>query len=79
MTQHELNGTVTGLAATRTLESTIDGLDRLIVSFKDAKVKKVLVWTASFIADFTIRWHFWNGQEGISQQCLCIRTSDALK
>lgn len=49
MTQHELNGTITGLAATRTLESTIDGLDRLIVSFKDAKVKKVIVWRASFV------------------------------
>jgi hypothetical protein len=35
---HQLHGTITGLAALRTIESSVDGLDRLLVSFKDAKV-----------------------------------------
>lgn len=38
LVQHQLHGEVTGLAALRTIESSVDGLDRLLVSFKDAKV-----------------------------------------
>ncbi|OXG80075.1 protein CFT1 [Cryptococcus neoformans var. grubii Br795] len=53
LTQHELNGTVTGLAATRTLESTIDGLDRLIVSFKEAKMA-LLEWSRGDIATVSL-------------------------
>lgn len=36
--QHQLHGEITGLAALRTIESSVDGLDRLLVSFKSAKV-----------------------------------------
>lgn len=39
---HQLHGTITGLAALRTIESSVDGLDRLLVSFKDAKVCFIL-------------------------------------
>lgn len=42
LTQHELHGTVTGLAGLRTINSSVDGLDRLLVSFKDAKVRTQL-------------------------------------
>ena len=35
---YQLHGTITGLAPLRTVESAVDGLDRLLVSFKDAKV-----------------------------------------
>lgn len=38
LTRHELHGTVTGLAGLRTIDSSVDGLDRLLVSLKDAKV-----------------------------------------
>ena len=40
LTRHQLHGTITGLAALRTMESSVDGLDRLLVSIKDAKVIK---------------------------------------
>jgi cleavage and polyadenylation specificity factor subunit 1 len=36
--QHLLHGTVTGLASVRTLSSDVDGCDRLLVSYQDAKV-----------------------------------------
>ena len=35
---HRLHGIVTGLDRVQTLATTEDGLDRLLVSFKDAKV-----------------------------------------
>jgi cleavage and polyadenylation specificity factor subunit 1 len=38
LTRHQLHGQVTGLAPLRTIESSVDGLDRLLVSIKDAKV-----------------------------------------
>lgn len=37
--EHRLHGTVTGLEAVRTVHSLEDKLDRLLVSFKDAKVR----------------------------------------
>ena len=36
--EHRLHGTITGLEAVRTVHSLDDKLDRLLVSFKDAKV-----------------------------------------
>ena len=56
----------------RTIESSVDGLDRLIVSFKDAKVGQVLD-----CAD--IRWLYWNGLAAILAQYPCTRTSGVLK
>jgi len=38
--QHSLHGVVTGLASVQTLASEIDQRDRLLVSFKDAKVRR---------------------------------------
>jgi hypothetical protein len=38
---HQVHGIITGLAPLRTIESTVDGLDRLLVSFKDAKVHSI--------------------------------------
>jgi hypothetical protein len=40
--EHRLHGTVTGLERVRTLASIDDSLDRLLVSFKDAKVSSFL-------------------------------------
>ena len=37
--EHRLHGIVTGLEAVRTIHSLDDKLDRLLVSFKDAKVR----------------------------------------
>ena len=37
--EHRLHGIITGLAKVQTMASADDGLDRLIVSFKDAKVQ----------------------------------------
>ncbi|WVQ81298.1 protein CFT1 [Cryptococcus sp. DSM 104549] len=53
LTQHELHGTVTGLAPLRTIESSVDGLDRLIVSFKDAKMA-LLEWARGDIATVSL-------------------------
>jgi hypothetical protein len=36
--KHTIHGTITGLAPIRTMASVDDGLDRLLVSLKDAKV-----------------------------------------
>ena len=36
--EHHLHGIVTGMEAVRIMSSVEDGLDRLLVSFKDAKV-----------------------------------------
>jgi cleavage and polyadenylation specificity factor subunit 1 len=36
--EHRLHGIVTGLDQAQTMATTEDGLDRLLVSFKDAKV-----------------------------------------
>ncbi|TYJ59069.1 protein CFT1 [Cryptococcus floricola] len=53
LTQHELHGTVTGLAPLRTIESSADGLDRLLVSFKDAKIA-LLEWSRGDIATVSL-------------------------
>ncbi|KAL7421114.1 mRNA cleavage and polyadenylation factor subunit [Cryptotrichosporon argae] len=51
--QHELHGTITGLAALRTIESTVDGLDRLLVSFKHAKMA-LLEWSRGDVATVSL-------------------------
>lgn len=38
VSESTLHGTITGLAGIRTMSSLEDGLDRLLISFKDAKV-----------------------------------------
>lgn len=40
--EHRLHGTVTGMESVRIVNSQEDGLDRLLVSFKDAKVRVVV-------------------------------------
>lgn len=44
--EHRLHGVVTGLQRVETLETAEDGMDRLLISFKDAKVRRPLVRTA---------------------------------
>ncbi|ORY33060.1 cleavage and polyadenylation specific protein [Naematelia encephala] len=51
--RHSLHGTVTGLAGLRTIESSVDGLDRLLVSFKDAKMA-LLEWSRGDIATVSL-------------------------
>ncbi|KAK4687316.1 cleavage and polyadenylation specificity factor subunit 1, partial [Tremellales sp. Uapishka_1] len=51
--QHQLHGTVTGLAAIRTIESSVDGMDRLLVSFKDAKMA-LLEWSRGDISTVSL-------------------------
>jgi cleavage and polyadenylation specificity factor subunit 1 len=50
---HQVHGTITGLAALRTIDSSIDGLDRLLVSFKDAKLA-ILEWSRGDIATVSL-------------------------
>jgi cleavage and polyadenylation specificity factor subunit 1 len=40
--EHRVHGTITGVERVRTLASLDDHLDRLIVSYKDAKVLSVV-------------------------------------
>ncbi|EIW66021.1 hypothetical protein TREMEDRAFT_70300 [Tremella mesenterica DSM 1558] len=51
--QHTLHGWITGLAPLRTIESSVDGLDRLLVSFKDAKMA-LLEWSRGDIATVSL-------------------------
>ena len=44
--EHLLHGIVTGLEGVKTIATALDGLDRLIVSFKDAKVSFALMCTS---------------------------------
>ncbi|WWD21338.1 protein CFT1 [Kwoniella shandongensis] len=53
LSQHILHGTITGLAGLRTIESSVDGLDRLLVSFKDAKMA-LLEWSRGDIATVSL-------------------------
>lgn len=71
--QHQLHGWITGLAPLRTIESSVDGLDRLLVSFKDAKVGVISVRLGR--ADG--RWLNWSGLEVTSPPSPCTPTSDA--
>ena len=50
---HQVHGTITGLAPLRTMESAADGLDRLLVSFKDAKMA-ILEWVGGDIATVSL-------------------------
>ncbi|WWC91156.1 uncharacterized protein L201_006097 [Kwoniella dendrophila CBS 6074] len=53
LAQHELNGTITGLSALRTIESSVDGLDRLLVSFEHAKMA-LLEWSRGAISTVSL-------------------------
>ncbi|KAL1407554.1 mRNA cleavage and polyadenylation factor subunit [Vanrija albida] len=53
LTRHQLQGEVTGLAPLRTIESSVDALDRLLVSFKDAKMA-ILEWSRGDIATVSL-------------------------
>ena len=59
LTRHTLHGVVTGLAGLRTIDSSVDGLDRLLVSFEHAKVSSCLF----DVLQLTDRWRFWSGPE----------------
>jgi cleavage and polyadenylation specificity factor subunit 1 len=72
--QHQLHGEITGLAALRTTESSVDGLDRLLVSFKSAKVSLSQPPLA-----LTSRWLYWNGLEGTSLRSRYTHTSGPLR
>jgi len=43
--EHRLHGIVTGLQSVRVVTSVEDGLDRLLVSFKDAKIALLECWS----------------------------------
>ena len=73
LTRHHLHGTVTGLANLRTMESSVDGLDRLLVSIKDAKVSQAV---SSSVIDGASRWLYWSGLEATFRLFRCTRTSD---
>nr|XP_018259229.1 protein CFT1 [Kwoniella dejecticola CBS 10117]OBR81387.1 protein CFT1 [Kwoniella dejecticola CBS 10117] len=50
---HELNGTIMGLSGLRTIESSVDGLDRLLVSFEHAKMA-LLEWSRGSISTVSL-------------------------
>nr|VWP00056.1 Amidohydrolase family protein [Ganoderma boninense] len=54
--EHRLHGIVTGLEAVRTVHSLDDKLDRLVVSFKDAKIA-LLEWSTSIHDVVTVSIH----------------------
>ncbi|KAL1941832.1 hypothetical protein VTO73DRAFT_6832 [Trametes versicolor] len=54
--EHRLHGTVTGLEAVRTVHSLEDKLDRLLVSFKDAKIA-LLEWSDAIHDVMTVSIH----------------------
>ena len=45
--EHRLHGTITGLQRIQTIDTARDGLDRLLISFRDAKVRVDLVCLCS--------------------------------
>ncbi|KAI0052046.1 hypothetical protein FA95DRAFT_1593031 [Auriscalpium vulgare] len=54
--EHRLHGTVTGLESIRTMSSSEDQLDRLLISFKDAKIA-LLEWSAAVHDLITVSIH----------------------
>ncbi|KAI0073246.1 hypothetical protein K474DRAFT_235810 [Panus rudis PR-1116 ss-1] len=54
--EHRLHGIVTGLEAVRIINSSEDGLDRLLVSFKDAKIA-LLEWSQDVEDLITVSIH----------------------
>ncbi|PVF95861.1 hypothetical protein CPB86DRAFT_787660 [Serendipita vermifera] len=54
--QQSLHGIVTGLASVKTLSTEIDGCDRLLVSFKDAKLA-LLEWSSALYDMSTVSIH----------------------
>lgn len=54
--EHHLHGTVTGIERVRTVASLDDGLDRLLVSFKDAKIA-LLEWSEESYDLLTVSLH----------------------
>ena len=47
--KHRLHGTITGMESIKTLSSSKDKLDHLLVSFKDAKVSSLMLIHISFL------------------------------
>lgn len=58
--EHQLHGIVTGLEGVRIMASLEDRLDRLLVSFKDAKVRSLCLHTNLILT--VSRSPSWNGQ-----------------
>ncbi|KAI0088958.1 CPSF A subunit region-domain-containing protein [Irpex rosettiformis] len=54
--EHRLHGTVTGMESVRIISSLEDGLDRLLVSFKDAKIA-LLEWSDAMHNLLTVSMH----------------------
>lgn len=60
--EHRLHGIVTGVETVRIMSSNEDNLDRLLVSFKDAKVGFSSVFLRSVkLIGFCLRSPCWNG------------------
>lgn len=47
--EHRLHGTITGLQRIQTIDTARDGLDRLLISFKDAKVRAGVIWLCELV------------------------------
>ncbi|KAG8954872.1 mRNA cleavage and polyadenylation factor subunit [Tulasnella sp. 424] len=54
--EHRLHGNVTGLASVKTIASSDDGLDRLLISFRDAKIS-LLEWSEHLFDITTVSIH----------------------
>ncbi len=77
--KHTIHGTVTGLAQIRTMASVEDGLDRLLVSLKDAKVRFGWVQgedSTQLVNLSPHRSRCWNGLEEMSPRYPYIRMRD---
>lgn len=59
--EYRLHGVVTGLEGVRIMASLEDRLDRLLISFKDAKVNP-LVLSSAELALTVNRLRYWSGQ-----------------
>ncbi|KAG9018279.1 mRNA cleavage and polyadenylation factor subunit [Tulasnella sp. 427] len=54
--EHRLHGNVTGLASVKTIASSEDGLDRLVISFRDAKIS-LMEWSDHIYDIVTVSIH----------------------
>ncbi|KIO33745.1 hypothetical protein M407DRAFT_229600 [Tulasnella calospora MUT 4182] len=54
--EHRLHGNVTGLASVKTIASSEDGLDRLVISFRDAKIS-LMEWSEHLYDITTVSIH----------------------
>ncbi|KAG0140711.1 hypothetical protein CROQUDRAFT_664844 [Cronartium quercuum f. sp. fusiforme G11] len=64
--EHKLHGIVTGLQRVSTLDSAEDGLDRLLVSFKDAKMT-LMEWSTSLVDLVPVSLHTFEKLPQITQ------------